>query len=165
MDWMKQNNIVTLCKDIIKSDAEGISIEPILETLLKIAPTPPPSGTGDICDVCAGTGKVFGDVKCACGGSGRMSDAVQYMRLQLMHTQAELARLKAVGEAVEKLKLIFEILRMEDDGKVEDEDGGSFCRYCDVVKDIDDETIDHNEDCIIYKLKQALQQAKGEGGK
>lgn len=47
----------------------------------------------NLCDICAGSGK---PENCACGGTGRMSDAVTYMRKRL--AEVEMARDADRGE-------------------------------------------------------------------
>jgi hypothetical protein len=42
----------------------------------------------NICDACAGTGKPIGGGQCMCGGSGKMSDAASYLRVQLVSERA-----------------------------------------------------------------------------
>lgn len=58
----------------------------------------------NMCDVCAGTGKVAAPEGCVCGGSGKASDAFQTMRRDYHHQQwcAQIARdaLKDLGDGI-----------------------------------------------------------------
>lgn len=46
----------------------------------------------NMCDACAGTGKPVSGLECMCGGTGRMSDAANYLRERLVTVSAELGK-------------------------------------------------------------------------
>lgn len=59
-------------------------------------------GRENMCDACGGNGKPVSGLPCMCQGTGLMSRAAEYLRLELFHRDQECDRLKA--ENVELMK-------------------------------------------------------------
>lgn len=54
----------------------------------------------NMCDACAGTGKPLSGLPCMCGGSGKASDAVVYLRERLFAVEPTARELELAREAV-----------------------------------------------------------------
>lgn len=59
-----------LCDLVYEEDGETLKIEAVR--------------VENICDACGGTGTPVSGLNCMCGGSGKMSDAARYLRVQLV---------------------------------------------------------------------------------
>jgi len=51
----------------------------------------------NMCDACAGTGEPISGKPCMCGGSGKASDALQYLREEVVRLEWELANWRTWG--------------------------------------------------------------------